>query len=640
MIVPMQKFVLVILDKDVNSALAQIRALGIAHVELNALNGNSEAYSELKSKVDKLSAAEQVLVELDKDKSIASKAPDYSYRGKSHKEMLARAEFVADRLESCNVSIKAKNDQLAERLAELKRLEPWGDFDPSLLENLLPDGTRIRLYEGMAKDLDKMAPDIDYVRLSSPRGRARIAVISEGDVPQFFVNFDPHGERLSAVQNEIVQIQREIQEKTKELQSLRAELPLIADALKIAKAELVIERLKASMPVQDHLATLTGFVPAKEAPRLLNQASKGGWAAAIGDPADDELPPTKLENNSVVRTIQPVFDFLGTVPNYHEYDISSWFLVFFSIFFAMIFGDGGYGLVMLVASLLLITKAKHDGKPVADFVKLLVLLSASTIVWGAVTATWFAIPWDSLPGLLQRLSIHAINGAPRVEGELNSDMNVRILCFIFGAIQLSIAHLKNVKRDFPDLKFMSQIGSLFLVVGMFELALYLVIDANRFPIQPWVLGVLGIGFVLIVVFSNWNGNLGKSLLATLTNFIPTILGVVSVFADIVSYIRLWAVGLTGLAISQTVNGMALSILGTFGGAIVSFIIKLVLCCVLLIAGHSLNIAMSVLSVVVHGIRLNILEFSSHLGMEWSGYKYEPLSELALGELAGKVGKEE
>ncbi len=640
MIVPMKKFVLVILDKDVNGALAQVRALGIAHVELNALNGNSEAYSELSSKVDKLSAARQVLVEQDKDKSHAIKVQDHSYRSKGHKEMLAKAESVADRLESCNLSIQAKNDQLLERLAELKRLEPWGDFDPSLLENLLPGGTRIRLYEGMAKDLDKMPPDIDYVRLSSPRGRARIAVVSEGDVPQFFVDFDPHGERLSTLQNEIVQIQREIQERTTEIQSLRAALPLIEDALKVAKAELVIERLKAGMPAQDHLTTLTGFVPAKEAPRLLSQASKGGWAAAIDDPADDELPPTKLENNSVVRTIQPVFDFLGTVPNYHEYDISSWFLVFFSIFFAMIFGDGGYGLVMLVASLALILKSRHDGKPVVDFVKLLLLLSVSTIIWGTVTATWFAIPWDSLPNALQKLSIHAINSAPRLEGELSSDMNVRILCFVFGAIQLGIAHLKNVKRDFPNLKFMSQVGSLFLVVGMFELALYLVIDAIRFPVQSWVLGVLGIGFVLIVVFSNWNGNLGKSLLATLANFIPTILGVVSVFADIVSYIRLWAVGLTGLAISQTVNGMALSILGTFGGAIVSFIIKLVLCCVLLIAGHSLNIAMSVLSVVVHGIRLNILEFSSHLGMEWSGYKYEPLSELALGELAGKVGKEE
>ena len=99
------------------------------------------------------------------------------------------------------------------------------------------------------------------------------------------------------------------------------------------------------------------------------------------------------------------------------------------------------------------------------------------------------------------------------------------------------------------------------------------------------------------------------------------LGVVNVFSDIVSYIRLWAVALAGSAISSTVNTMA----GPLLGHAIFFVVALVL----LVTGHGLNVALNVLSVIVHGVRLNTLEFSSHLGMSWSGYKYEPFREAAL-----------
>ena len=96
-----------------------------------------------------------------------------------------------------------------------------------------------------------------------------------------------------------------------------------------------------------------------------------------------------------------------------------------------------------------------------------------------------------------------------------------------------------------------------------------------------------------------------------------LLGVVNVFADIMSYIRLWAVGLAGGAISQAVNTMAGP---TLTGALI------VAGMIILLFGHGLNYAMNVLSVIVHGVRLNTLEFSNHLGLTWSGFKYEPFNE--------------
>ena len=129
---------------------------------------------------------------------------------------------------------------------------------------------------------------------------------------------------------------------------------------------------------------------------------------------------------------------------------------------------------------------------------------------------------------------------------------------------------------------------------------------------------IGLGFLMSFVFSNYEGSLGGSLLASLKNIVSVLLGVVNVFSDIVSYIRLWAVGLAGAAISATVNELAGPLLGNF--------MFIVLAIVLLVFGHGLNMILNVLSVIVHGIRLNTLEFSSHLNMSWSGHKFKPFEE--------------
>ena len=128
---------------------------------------------------------------------------------------------------------------------------------------------------------------------------------------------------------------------------------------------------------------------------------------------------------------------------------------------------------------------------------------------------------------------------------------------------------------------------------------------------------MGFGFLLIFIFSNYEGSVGKSILESLKNIISVLLGIVNVFSDIVSYIRLWAVALAGAAISNTVNEMAGPMLGKL-----SMIIVVV---ILLCFGHGLNMILNALSVIVHGVRLNTLEFSQHLGMAWSGTKYKPFS---------------
>ena len=138
------------------------------------------------------------------------------------------------------------------------------------------------------------------------------------------------------------------------------------------------------------------------------------------------------------------------------------------------------------------------------------------------------------------------------------------------------------------------------------------------PVGKIEISLIAIGFVLSFVFSNYEGSVGQSVLASCKNIISVLLGVVNVFSDIVSYIRLWAVGLAGAAISNTVN--------TLAGPILGHAILFIAAIVLLGFGHGLNMILNLLSVIVHGVRLNTLEFSQHLGVSWSGKKYQPFSE--------------
>jgi V/A-type H+-transporting ATPase subunit I len=338
---------------------------------------------------------------------------------------------------------------------------------------------------------------------------------------------------------------------------------------------------------------------------LKRAAAENGWAVLIDDPSADDNPPTLIKNNAFVRLVQPLFNLLGTIPGYREYDISLSYLLFFSFFFAMIFGDMGYGMILLIVAVIAGSKAKKSSGKVPDGVLLLALLASTTSVWGFLTGSFFAISSDHW--FFQ----------PKIPF-LESDQNIQWICFIVGASQISLAHLKNIKKELPSLTALAQVGWLAMVIGLYFLVLNLVLSQTQFPIPPFAIYLIGGGLGMYFIFvEQKGGNFFKNVGKGLANFLPTFLSAVSSFSDIISYIRLFAVGLAGAAIASSFNEMA--------AALPSGIVQILGGGLILLAGHGLNLAMNALSVVVHGVRLNLLEYAGHLGMEWSGYKYSPFA---------------
>ena len=334
-------------------------------------------------------------------------------------------------------------------------------------------------------------------------------------------------------------------------------LPSIHDQMLKTQNAAEYSAVSNTSQSQDGLVWLTGYIPAAEVEGFKKAAAQAHCAWAMEDPAaDDDKVPTKVKYNKVTRLMIPVFDILGVVPGYREYDISFWFLGFFTLFFAMIIGDAGYGCLFLLAALVMTLK----NKKASTAVQLLWLLSIATIVWGALTGTWFGLEQAMDVPLLKSLVIPTFANYPAHFGVESTTQQNTIMkfCFILGTVQLSLACVMNIRRKLgeKDLSWLADLGWLAAIDALYFVVLYLVIgqQVNLMPVACVVIA----GFLLVVLFGGMSPDktFGQGLKAGLGDAFTVFLNTISAFGNIMSYIRLFAVGMASLAIAQSFNNMA------------------------------------------------------------------------------------
>ena len=641
MIEPMKKVSVVLLNREKEEALKALRKIGLVHLE--KIDGASDKLTAFKEYSNNAMLTESILAEIKLPKQKKGTEPKLS----DEKVVELCSEVVAK-----SERKKQLMEEISADTTELDRFAQWGSVSIEDLDYLKEKGISLKLYEINAEKYNLVDQEIQTILVNNDKKTVRFLIVNGGEgrpenlLPEAFEVPYP---RISTnlLEEEIRKDEAEIDDIQKFFNENAKYVPSITAFRKALESDIEFENINAGMGCdkegqENDLAWLTGYVPAADIDEFKRYCADNEWALAFADPEDEDTEvPTKLKNNKFVSLIYPLTDFLGTVPGYHEFDISGWFLLFFTIFFAMIFGDGGYGALVAVVVLFLMLKTKLSGKKVPAAFGLFLLVSLATVVWGAVTCTWFGIPVDKLPEWLTGLSIPYISGAyeatqwhvpwnsdPSVY--LTKDQNLQIFCFSLALVQLCVAHIKAAVRNIKDgkgLKVLGDIGSFLQLVGMFWIVLSMVVNSKVFPMLGYIgtvpvgyieVSLIAGGFALSFIFANYEGSIGASVLESCKNIISVLLGVVNVFSDIVSYIRLWAVGLAGAAISNTVN--------TLAGPILGHAILFIAAIILLVFGHGLNMILNVLSVIVHGVRLNTLEFCTHIGMSWSGVKYQPFAD--------------
>ena len=635
MIVPMKKVSLIIMGDKKTETLKKLRKLGMIHIEIT--EDSSERLNELK---EQISLLESAIFTVGTKKGAEGEELNLAESLNIAKDVA----FLTDKKKNCQAEMFTLN-------SELDRLESWGRFDPESVKDLVEKGIDISFYEIPKKEYEALGDSLKTIKLGESKNTVKCVLINSftDEKTEFVATMNNY--KLELPQMSTEEMQQKVSEFIDEIKSIDEKIlsygkytNALKNAVKACEKEIEFEIYATGMADEDlsenknvSIAHFKGYIETENIDKLKETAKSNSWGLLIEEPTEEDDVPTKLKNNKFVSLIYPLTDFLGAVPGYFEYDISGWFLAFILIFFGIIFGDGGYGLFICAIASIPIIKSLVTKKEVSPTFLLVGLLGLSTVLWGTLTCTWFGLSADQIPLWLQKLSIPVISNvyADRIwhpfwtEGEtgLTTAQNLQIFCFSLALIQLTIAHIKGVKRNIKSLKMLGDIGSILQLFGIYYLVLSLVVNPEVFsfslvisgiPVGTVAIALIGIGFLLSFVFSNYEGNIIKSILASLTNIVSVLLGVVNVFSDIVSYIRLWAVGLAGAAIAATVNELAGPLLGNF--------LFMIIAIVLLVFGHGLNMILNVLSVIVHGIRLNTLEFSSHLDMSWSGHKFKPFNE--------------
>lgn len=582
----MKKTLILCLDRDRVGALEELRSLGLLHVE-SVVKPESADLTELRRNAHQLTTVINILRERKIDASAADPDP----------------EEAADHA----VQAVAESESLKKRLEELlrnrERLEPWGEFSRETIADL--EGKGLFVYPCVchgAEEVEKLN-ELGVVEIiREDKQSTHLALISREPIEATELPLAPmpsEKKSLGEVDGLIAETRKNIAENAKELDAAAANLRALTHKLALLEEEVEFVDNREGMGLEGDICYIRGYIPIDGVDKMEAAAKRHGWAVATSDPEADDNVPTCVRVPKIFNISKPIFDFIGIAPGYKEWDVSTCFLFFFTIFYGMIVGDAGYGTLFLITGLILKWKFKRSPKARLA-INLFIVLSLATIAWGAATCTWFGLPKDKFPEWMR--------GVPALSGE-KSNQYVQLICFSLAAIHLGFARVWKAVI-YRDKRAFGQIGWGMLVwANLFTATKLIVFPESKFPDFVYIL--YGVGILLILMFYvRWND------IGSVFN-LP--FGLIGTFTDLLSYIRLFAVGLATFYIANSFNNMGLMLMDVSPWLLPGTVI-------VILFGHILNIALAFMAVLVHGIRLNTLEFSNHMELEWQGHAYAPFKK--------------
>ena len=612
MITKMTKYSFVLLSGEKEGFLEQLQELGVVDIS-RSVKPVDQASHEMMARASKARKVIETLEALD-----YSKDADY--------EEVAKATISIEGdpvtfVEGSIAKLADLKNSLGNIEKQMKARLPWGDYDRKAVEGLSDLGYKIRYY-----CIDKKRFDETWL------GEYALQVVSEDDKKIWFVTVSPAGEEYSfpvvetaAPEGTFAEAKAEAEHITKEIVSCKAGLLNAKDYIPAIKeslnGELVnLDRYLAEgaghSVAEDHVTVFTGFAPEENDAELAAKFDEMGVLYLKDKAVEEDNPPIKLKNNWFTRQFESFTGMYG-MPVYSEFDPTAIVAPFYLLFFAMCLGDAGYGIVLLLFGLMLnkgwVKFAMFEGLG-----NIISILGAGTIVVGTVLGTFFGMSLYEAAWVPQWLKSCMIVGEVEVPGMgmFNIQMLLALAIGVFHiCLAMTVKAIGYTKR-FGFRENLSSWGWLLLIVGGLITA---ILAAGRF-ISPeatkWVVIVIGTLSALGIYIFNTPGrnplmNIGAGLWDTY-NMATGILG------DVLSYIRLFALGLAGGMLGQAFNNLAEMVRGDNVLTWLPFVL-------ILLFGHVLNILMSSLGAFVHPLRLTFVEYFKNAGYEGKGEKYNPLT---------------
>jgi V/A-type H+-transporting ATPase subunit I len=587
-IVPMKKATILIEAKDAELTVAYLRSLGVLHVE----HQNPPQESDI-------SALREKAALLDSSFNVLNQALASEKNNQLQKKISGDWMAVADHI----TGLGRRQEELASSsrnlTSQINEWERWGDVDLHQIQHLCQNGIYLKLYQVPVKEIWNFPDDVVVKNIFTVGGNAYCAVISRRQFECAFPEILPPKQSVSLQKKRLAENKTIMEEIKVEIIHSACYYDDLSGRKQQLEKAIEFRQVISGMGKEGAFSYVTGYILFDMEEDLVSKAKSRKWGIVITEPSEGDNVPTLLRNPRWVSMIKPVLGLLGLTPGYRELDVSTLFLVFFSIFFGILIGDAGYGLVYILITMGLQKKMKGNAEMKTTF-SLFYLLSSCAIIWGVLTGTFFGQGW-----LLNF-------GYKPLVPQLNDANVMQTFCFFLGALHLSIAHSWRAFLKFPSLAALADVGYICILWTAFFVARTLILG-EAFP--AFGIWLVATGVVLVILFTNPQPNIlraiGEGLGTIALSFMNNI-------TDVISYVRLFAVGLAGLAIAETTNTLASGL----GNGLVALVGGVVI----ILIGHSLNIILGPMSVLVHGVRLNVLEFSGHANVTWSGVAFEPLKE--------------
>jgi V/A-type H+/Na+-transporting ATPase subunit I len=583
----MKKATILFETGDGEATVKCLRSLGVLHIEHQNLPEGRDI-SALQEKVALINSSFEVL-----NRAIAS-----GKHIQPQNKITGDWTAVADHIIELNKRQEQLESSSRNIIGQISEWEHWGDFDPEQIQHLSQNGIYLKLYKLPVKEIRNFPDGVVVKTIFTTGDIAHCMAISRTQFECAFLEILPPKQSLSVLKSRLAGNNKVMEMIKSEILKSACFYEDLSGIKKKLKKEIEFQQVISGMGKEGAISYVTGYIPFDMERNLIAEAKSRKWGIIITEPSAYDNVPTLLRNPGWVNMIKPVLGLLGLRPGYRELDVSMLFLIFFAIFFGILIGDAGYGLVYILLTLLLtlwLHKSMKLNTEMKTTVSLFYLLGSCAIIWGVLTGTFFGQGW-----------LH-----PLIP-QLNNAESMETFCFFLGALHLSIAHSWRALLKFPSLTALADVGYICILWTAFFLARTLVLG-EAFP--PFGIWLVAAGVILVILFTSPQARvlrgIGEGLGTVALSFMNNI-------TDVISYVRLFAVGLATLAIAETTNTMA----SGFGNGIVALVAGIVI----LIIGHGLNIILGIISVLVHGVRLNVLEFSGHANVTWSGLAFEPLKE--------------
>ena len=544
----------------------------------------------------------------------------------------ANAQLFANGEEAYEAYVAAREERtrLQQEMARLQKLAddiaPWGRYSEEDITKLAERGVTLRYFTTQPSTFDKMLDEWSETMTISEIARTQSTV--------YFVV-------VATDSSAVVVDGQEVRLPSKDSEALKAEIAELAQANKALDA--TFSRAAASVElIEDSAATIKEQLQGLKVDATAQREADGelivleGWAEADTaekvdkmleeypnlvfmkrDATIDDEAPVKLKNNKFAR----LFELIGSMyslPKYGTLDLTAIFGPFYMLFFAICLCDAGYGLILLLVGLALL---KKGGAGMRQAAWLSIVCSSATVAFGFYANSFFGMTISDF------LPIHQ-------DSLLNFQEDFFSISLALGVFQILVGMAINIWMKSKLFGFTSTFGLLgwFIILLSGSLAVGLPMFGLTIPgfdaSSPIFYGALGLGAVLMLLLNNVKRNPLINIGAGLWDTYNNITGLLS---DVLSYIRLFAIGLSGGVLAQVFNSLAMGLSGLSegiaGSAWYVVVLQIVAASIILLIGHGINLFMSAISSFVHPMRLTFVEFYKNAGFEMGQRSFEPIRKM-------------